>query len=165
MSGCGRGLHAHCHSVTLYWHWADQFYLYFLNVERQAKEQLIPFLKTLVWPSPGIEPATSRSQSGRSTTSLRFISLSVDITASIQRRLNVDATSWRCIDVEATLYRRHVSVDMAKIADRAANGVEPDQMMRFYVCLHCLLRPVCPNIYGKYSISYLVFLYERHTCI
>ena len=28
---------------------------------------------------------------------------------SIQRRLNVDATSWRCIDVEATLYRRHVS--------------------------------------------------------
>ena len=28
---------------------------------------------------------------------------------SIQRRLNVDATSWRCIDVEAMLYRRHVS--------------------------------------------------------
>ena len=26
----------------------------------------------------------------------------------IQRRLNVDATSWRCIDVEATLYKRHV---------------------------------------------------------
>ena len=24
----------------------------------------------------------------------------------IQRRLNVDATSWRCIDVEATLYKR-----------------------------------------------------------
>ena len=30
----------------------------------------------------------------------------------IQRRLNVDATSWRCIDVEATLYRRHVSAGM-----------------------------------------------------
>ena len=28
---------------------------------------------------------------------------------SIQRRLNVDATSWPCIDVEATLYKRHVS--------------------------------------------------------
>ena len=28
----------------------------------------------------------------------------------IQHRLNVDATSWRCIDVEATLYRRHVPV-------------------------------------------------------
>ena len=27
---------------------------------------------------------------------------------SIQRRLNVDATSWRCIDVESTLHRRHV---------------------------------------------------------
>ena len=26
----------------------------------------------------------------------------------IQRCLNVDATSWRCIDVEATLYKRHV---------------------------------------------------------
>ena len=26
----------------------------------------------------------------------------------IQRRLNVDATSWHCIDVEATLYLRHV---------------------------------------------------------
>ena len=27
--------------------------------------------------------------------------------ASIQRHLNVDATSWRCIDIEVTLYRRH----------------------------------------------------------
>ena len=26
----------------------------------------------------------------------------------IQRRLNVDATSWRCIDVEPTLYKRYV---------------------------------------------------------
>ena len=26
----------------------------------------------------------------------------------IQRRLNVDATSWRCIDVEPTLYKRQV---------------------------------------------------------
>ena len=26
----------------------------------------------------------------------------------LQRRLNVDATSWRCIDVEPTLYKRHV---------------------------------------------------------
>ena len=25
-----------------------------------------------------------------------------------QRRINVDATSWRCIDVDATLYTRHV---------------------------------------------------------
>ena len=35
----------------------------------------------------------------------------------IQRRFNVDATSWRCINVEATLYRRHVSAggDVAHI--------------------------------------------------
>ena len=25
-----------------------------------------------------------------------------------QRRINVDATSWRCIDVDATLYKRHM---------------------------------------------------------
>ena len=25
-----------------------------------------------------------------------------------QRRVNVDAISWRCIDVDATLYKRHV---------------------------------------------------------
>ena len=30
----------------------------------------------------------------------------------IQRRLNVNATSWRCIDVEATLYRCHVSAGL-----------------------------------------------------
>ena len=33
----------------------------------------------------------------------------------IQRCLNVDATSWRCIDVEATLYRRHVSAGFRPI--------------------------------------------------
>ena len=27
----------------------------------------------------------------------------------IQRRINVDATSWRCIDVGTTLYKRHMS--------------------------------------------------------
>ena len=26
----------------------------------------------------------------------------------IQRRINVDATSWRCIDVITTLYKRHM---------------------------------------------------------
>ena len=26
----------------------------------------------------------------------------------IQRRINVDATLWRCIDVDATLYKRHM---------------------------------------------------------
>ena len=27
---------------------------------------------------------------------------------SIQRRPNIDATSWRCIDVETTLYKRRL---------------------------------------------------------
>ena len=31
----------------------------------------------------------------------------------IQRRLNVDATSWRFIDVEPTLYKRHVPAGIA----------------------------------------------------
>ena len=30
----------------------------------------------------------------------------------IQRRLNVDATAWRCIDAEPTLYKRHVPAGM-----------------------------------------------------
>ena len=45
--------------------------------------------------------------------------------ASIQRRLNVDATSWRCIDVEATLYGRHVSAGVALFF-----YLSPD----FYIC-------------------------------
>ena len=34
----------------------------------------------------------------------------------IQRRFNVDAASWRCIDVDATLYKRHVPAEMTFIA-------------------------------------------------
>ena len=34
--------------------------------------------------------------------------------ALIQRRLNVNATSWRCIDVETTLYSRHVPAGKEK---------------------------------------------------
>ena len=33
----------------------------------------------------------------------------------IQRRLNVDATSWRCMDVEAT-YKRHVPAGKLQLA-------------------------------------------------
>ena len=77
----------------------------------------------------------------------------------IQRRLNVDATSWRCIDVEATLYRRHVSAGyflsytslqqvhflpmiMCKIAGWVSNRLDPDQTPRSAASdldLHCLL--------------------------
>ena len=31
----------------------------------------------------------------------------------IQRRLNADATSWRCIDIEPTLYKRHVPTGLS----------------------------------------------------
>ena len=42
---------------------------------------------------------------------------------SIQCRVNVDATSWRCIDVETTLYKRHVPAGMTVIAqERNTNG-------------------------------------------
>ena len=42
-----------------------------------------------------------------------------------------------------------------KIAGWVANSVDPDEMPHFAVShlgLYCLLRPVCPNIYGKYGI-------------
>ena len=32
----------------------------------------------------------------------------------LQRRFNVNETSWRCIDVEATLYKRHVPAVMLR---------------------------------------------------
>ena len=35
----------------------------------------------------------------------------------IQRRTNVDATSWRCIDVNATLYKRHVPIRSLPFSD------------------------------------------------
>ena len=41
-----------------------------------------------------------------------------------------------------------------KIAGWVANSVDPDEMPRFvasHLGLYCLLRPVCPNIYGKYG--------------
>ena len=46
----------------------------------------------------------------------------------IQRRMNVDATSWRCLDGNATLYKRHVpagiSLSVSNILDinNAANN-------------------------------------------
>ena len=35
----------------------------------------------------------------------------------IQRRINVDAASWRCIDINAKLYERHVSAGMLSRAN------------------------------------------------
>ena len=54
----------------------------------------------------------------------------------IQRRLNVEATSWRCIDVEATLYKRQVSVGC--VINRMVNSVDADEMDHFQLDLLCL---------------------------
>ena len=32
-----------------------------------------------------------------------------------QRRINVDATSWRCVDVDVTLYKRHVPAGLTHL--------------------------------------------------
>ena len=50
-----------------------------------------------------------------------------------QRRLNVDATSWRCIDVEPTLYKRHVSAGVLyKFSIKFTDKVDPDQTPHTY---------------------------------
>ena len=43
-----------------------------------------------------------------------------------------------------------------KVVGCGANSVDPDELLHFaasHLGLHCLLRPVCPNTYGKYSMS------------
>ena len=45
-----------------------------------------------------------------------------------------------------------------KIAGWVANSVDPDEMLRSagsHLGLNCLLRPVCPNTYGKYGIYHM----------
>ena len=50
-----------------------------------------------------------------------------------------------------------------------ANSVDPDEMMPTAVShlgLHRLLRPVCPNTYGKYGIQDADFSVSKHmVCI
>ena len=41
-----------------------------------------------------------------------------------------------------------------KIARWVTNSVDPDETPHFvasHLGLHCLLRPICPNTYGKYG--------------
>ena len=48
----------------------------------------------------------------------------------------------------------HYPMLCLKIAGRVANSVDPDETPRSaasHLGLYCLLRPVCPNIYGKYG--------------
>ena len=48
-----------------------------------------------------------------------------------------------------------------------ANSVHPDETPRSaasHLGLYCLLRPICPNIYGKYGIADKYIIYpERYT--
>ena len=49
----------------------------------------------------------------------------------------------------------HYPMLCLKIAGWVANSVDPDETPRSaasHLGLYCLLRPVCPNIYGKYGI-------------
>ena len=49
----------------------------------------------------------------------------------------------------------HYPMLCLKIAGCAANSVDPDETPRSaasHLGLYCLLRPVCPNTYGKYGI-------------
>ena len=48
----------------------------------------------------------------------------------------------------------HYPMLCLKIAGWVSNSVDPDEMPRSaasYLGLNCLLRPVCPNTYGKYG--------------
>ena len=51
----------------------------------------------------------------------------------------------------------HYPMLCLKIAGWVANSVDPDETPRSaasHLGLYCLLRPVCPNIYGKYGTSF-----------
>ena len=48
----------------------------------------------------------------------------------IQRRLNVDATSWRCIDVDPTLYKRHVPAVIEIVLDSHANSASHIRLIK-----------------------------------
>ena len=61
----------------------------------------------------------------------------------IQRRLNVDATSWRCIDVEPTLYKRHVPAGLPQVLLIFSNW-SMDQNITLYGCLYNL--PIFHNV-------------------
>ena len=43
------------HSVTLSWHWVNQFLHYPNNVEHQARKQKVSIVKSLFWNRPGFE--------------------------------------------------------------------------------------------------------------
>ena len=59
-----------------------------------------------------------------------------------QRRLNVDATSWRCIDVEATLYSRHVSAGFVLSNNPVTSRSQSGRFTNWEVAPVCTI-PLC----------------------
>ena len=60
----------------------------------------------------------------------------------IQQRLNVDATSWRCIDIEVTLYKRPVTT-----------GIALDKVLFFNQNMSIFFLFVLKNICCGYSLE------------
>ena len=137
-----------------------------------------------------IKPATSRSQSGRSTTvrigtciyttylevipiRTHMIHFGVKMIAIIfcilsyliYPKYSDTSTPYHiCSKIQTSTI--HYLILCLKIAGWVANSVDPDETPRSaasHLGLNCLLRPVCPNTYGKYgnldlevSITHLV---------
>ena len=56
----------------------------------------------------------------------------------------------------------HYPMLCLKIAGWVANSVDPDETPRSaasHLGLYCLLRPVCPNTYGKYGFFFVFFFF------
>ena len=68
---------------------------------------------------------------------------------SIQRRLNDDATSWRCIDVETTLYRRHVSAGYPRLFLR-----QPSFSMWHAKSLESLKMYITETFFNNYIVHF-----------
>ena len=69
----------------------------------------------------------------------------------MQRQLNVDATSWRCIDVEATLYKRHVPAGMIRF-------------MRAFVSV-CVRTCVCVCVLTSSKVELLLRCARKHSIL
>ena len=70
----------------------------------------------------------------------------------IQLRLNVDATSWPCIDIEATLCKRHVSAGTIIIIWWETNSYRSQTLFWFLYVYWCLL---FMNINDDIQIKYV----------
>ena len=85
----------------------------------------------------------------------------------IQRCLNDDATSWRCIDVEATLYRLHVSA-RSEVSTRYQESFQQDMARSLWATMrknniNVKLIQVTERLYDKASSAILFSGFTRKT--